>query len=427
MGRTTVDRALTAVLLLGIATGVAMPAFFFTVGSDTPLAWDFAAYLAAAKAVLAGSSFVGIPGLFGEGDFVYPPIVVLGFVPYALVGSWQAAFAIHSVINLLLLGVLARLILRELAILGVASSRLTRWLVGGVCVASLYPMISLGQGQVDPLVAVVLALTFLAIEDDRPHRAGGLLALATVIKLMPVAVCLWFIRMREHAALGITFLAGGSAALASVMAFGVDTHITFLEVILTDRSRVDAFASGMSPDVATMTLARPLAVIVPDVSTLVYPTIAVLFVAPFVGYAYTAVSTRIDRHVAFLVTILTILLASPATHLNHLLYLYFPLLVLMVALPASRGRSLLFAGTAILFVPLQPGLLIDLAGGIGAPTSVVIAIDTIIAPALTVVSIPLIGGLVLLCGCTMVVRERARAATPAARRAPVTPPQGDPP
>lgn len=427
MGRTSDDRALTAVLLLGIASGIAMPTFFFTLGSVTPLAWDFAAYLAAARAFLAGSSFVGIPGLFGEGEYVYPPIVVLVFVPYALVGSWQTAFVIHSAINLLLLGVLARLIIRELAVLDVATSRTSRWLVGAVCVASLYPMISLGQGQVDPLVAVLLALTFLAIEDDRLHRAGGILALAAVIKLIPVAVCLWFVRMRAYAALGTTVLVGGCAALASIMTFGVATHRTYIEVILTDRSRVDAFASGMSPDVATMTLARPLAVIVPEVSTLVYPAISVLLVAPFISYAYTGVSTRIDRHLAFLVTILAVLLASPATHINHLLYLYFPLLVLVFALPASRGRSLLLTGTAVLFIPLQPGLLIDLVVGIGAPASVVVAIDTIVTPSLTVVSIPLIGGLVLLCGCTMVVRERSRAATPAVQRAPVTPPRDDQP
>lgn len=389
------------VLLLGIVSGVAVPAYFLGLASETPLAWDFIAYYAAAEAFLGGESFVGLVPPFGEGIYVYPPVVVLGFVPLAFLGDWIIGFLVHSGISLGLLLVLGLLCIRELDRLGVQLERLDKVLILGFTTASLYPMVAIGLGQIDPMVAVLIAITFLALERRAAWTAGVTLAFAAVIKLFPAALGLWFVRLRRWRAAIVCVLVGLGVSVASMAVFGPSVHRDYLSLVTTERSRLSAFAEGMDPNFFDVTLARPLAVVLPDVPPVTYAVLAVVIVAPALVVVYRQVDTRLDRHVAYLATITALLVASPASNINHLLYLYFPLIVLLFALDRPLPRAVLLVGLVVLLVPIQPEQLSTTMDVAGMAPGTIAYIDSLTNRILSTASVALVGALVVLGGCVV--------------------------
>lgn len=394
-----------AVMLLGIVSGLAVPLYFLGLAHETPLAWDFIAYYAAGEAFLQGESFVGLVPPFGKGVYVYPPVVVLGFLPLVVLGDWTVAYLLHSAFSVALLVGLGVLCFRELERLGVELTTVDRVLIVGFTTLSLYPMVALGLGQVDPLVAVLLAGSFLALEGRRAWWAGGTLALAAVVKLFPAAFGILLLRLRRWRAAIAALAIGAAATIASVLVFGASVHRDYLTLITEERSRLSAFAEGMDPNFFDVTLARPLAALFPDVPPIAYLVIAVVIVAPAVYVVYDRVETRLDRHVAFLATMTAVLIASPATNLNHLLYLYFPLVILIYALDRPRQRAILLGGLVILLLPVQPDQLTTALSAAGASPTTVSSADAIARRLLTTASVALVGAIIVLIGCVAVALD----------------------
>lgn len=374
-----------------------MAAYFTLIAAESPLAWDFLAYYRGAEAAAAGEAFVGLEPDRGGGEYVYPPIVVLGFVPYLLAGDWAVAFVLHAIVNVVLLAVLAACCLRELDRIGRPVTGVDRALIVAFGIASLYPLVSIGLGQVDPLVALLIAVTFITLEQGRDSIAGVALAGAAIIKLFPAAFGLWFIFRRRWRSIVAATAAGVGGIAASLVLFGWTTNRAYLEFILVDRSRLDAFAEGVSPDFFSITLVRPVAALLPPVPSFTYLLVTVASVGPVLWYVYRRTATRTDRHVAYLATIVGILIALPSTNLNHLLLMYFPLVVLVYTLDAGRPRRWLLVGVAIILVPVQPDIIqttMQAAVG-GALDPVYPRIDA----ALGVASVALIGAVIILAAC----------------------------
>lgn len=394
-------RPARAVLVLGILSGLAVPTYFFGLATQTPLAWDFIAYYSAAEAYLSGNSFVGLVPPFGEGIYVYPPVVVLGFLPLTALDGWFNGYLVQSGLSLAMLMGLGVLCIRELKRLGVTLERLDKVLILGFTTLSLYPMVALGLGQVDPYVAVLVALLFLALEKREDVTAGLALALAAVIKLFPVALGVWLVRRRRWRAALIC--AGGTVAatLASIAIFGASVHRDYLTLITAERSRLSAFAEGVDPNFFDVTLVRPLAAFLPEVPPITYAVVAVAVVAPALVVVYRQLDTRIDRHVAFLATVTAVVIASPASNLNHLLYLYFPLVVTIYALDRPLPRGVLLVGLVVLLVPIQPIQLSETMTYAGIAPGTVAYVDALARRVLSTASIALIGSIVVLVGCVV--------------------------
>ncbi|MFP4591116.1 MAG: glycosyltransferase family 87 protein [Halobacteriales archaeon] len=388
-----------AVLLLGILSGLAVPLYFLGLAHETPLAWDFIAYYAAGEAVFQGESFVGLVPPFGEGTYVYPPVVVLGFLPLVLLGDWTAAYLLHALLSVILLGSLGVLCVRELDHLGVEIAEVDKALIVAFTTLSLYPMVALGLGQVDPLVAVLLAGSFLALERRQAWRAGSGLALAAVIKLFPAAFAIILLRLRRWRAALAALVVGTAITGTSVLVFGASVHRDYITLITEKRSRLSAFAEGMDPNFFDVTLARPLAALLPDVYPIAYLVVAVALVAPAVYVVYDRVETRLDRHVAYLATMTAVLIASPATNLNHLLYLYFPLVVLIYALDHPRQRAILLGGLVVLLLPVQPEQLSTALSAAGASPTTVASVDAVARQLMSTASVALVGAAIVLIGC----------------------------
>lgn len=389
-----------AVLLVGIAAGLALPVYFFRFASTTPLAWDFLAYLHGVDLFLAGEPFVGASPEVGNGQYVYPPIVVTLFAPYALAESWATAFLVQSALNLLLGLVLAALIVRVVEDrLDRRLPRIDRGLIVAFCLASTYPMIALGQGQVDHVVAVALVAGFLWVERDQDVKSGLAFAFAAVLKLFPALVGLWLLHRRASRSIATATTAGVSTLGASLLLFGVDTHVRYVKFILTERSRVRQFEGTMDPNFMALTLNRPLSMLLPELDPRLYTAIAALLFLPVLWVLYGRSRTFEDRLVSFLGTLIAILLVSPASNLNHALYLYFPILTLSYVLDHGPSRRLLLSGLLVMSVPVQPAQFRRLSQIAGLSPDAQATLTSGIEPALTFASVTLYGLVIVVAGC----------------------------
>lgn len=395
---------------------MAMTGYFLLLAPASPIAWDFIAYQQAANAAVLGESFVGLQPDHGGGEYVYPPIAVLAFLPYTVLGTITSSFIVHTLFNLVMLGVLALVTIREIERLGVPLTDADRSLIIAFATISLYPLISIGLGQIDPLIAVIIALVFITIERGRGSLAGVLLAVATVFKLFPAALVVWPLIRRRWSATGTLLASVGIAALASILAFGFDTNRLFVEFILHERSRLVAFAEGVSPNFFAVTLIRPISAMLPDVTPVAYLIISISIVVPPLVYIYRRSSTRLDHHIAYLATLIAVLIALPSTNLNHFIYLYFPLVVLLYTLTDGRAKRLLAAGTIVLLIPVQPTIIAVTLGALPIPSTLVDPLHSIAMVTMSIASVGLLGALILLIGCLAYARAGTRPPGPSHQR-----------
>lgn len=398
-------------LCFGIITGLLMAGFFLFIAEETPLAWDFIAYVGGAEAYLGGETYIGHTPEIGRGEYVYPPIVLLGFIPYALLGDLAIAYVIHSVINVALLSWLAWLCIGAIKRHRGSLHPLDTVLVGTFYLLGLYALIAIGLGQIDPLVALVIAGMFLAVESRRSSIAGTMLALAAVLKLFPAAFGIWLLKARDWRSVVMSWLVATGIGILSLIGFGLHAHLEYAHFLLHDRSRLDEFADGMSPDFFAVSLARPLSIMPLEITPITYAVVALLLVSPPLYVIYQRVDSPLDRYVAFLATIIAILIALPTTNINHLLYAFFPLLVVLYQLEPGRIRAVFLLGTVILLFPIQPGQVTSTLVAIGAPSVVVDTVSWVTVRIFATASVALIGSIVVLIGCLLYSIEDDQQAT----------------
>jgi hypothetical protein len=387
-------------LLVGILAGTAVPAYFLLVAQRAPLAWDFRAYRFAARLALRGQGFVGVSPPVGAGEFVYPPITIVAFYPFAAL-PWEVAYLLQVAGSLGMAVGCGLLMVRYLEAQRVGLRTTDRMLVVGFCSTSTYPLVVYGQGQVDFLVLLGLTVAYLAHRAERELLSGAALGVATVFKLFPLVVGVWYLRHRAWRAVAGLVATCTATLAAGVALFGVDMHRSYLRFLLTERSRVDEFEAGMSPDFSGLTLSRPLSNLLPSVDPALYTPIAVLLLLPVVGLVYTRLYTETDRLVAYLGTIVAMLVVSPATNAHHVVYLYFPLVPLLYCIDDPGVTRTFVAGMVVLSVPFRPRHLTRVLSVLGAPSDTVEAVRHGVRPALSVASVPLVGLAVVLWGCLL--------------------------
>lgn len=393
------SKLLYVVFLAGIVGGVLIPIYFFF-GDVTPLAWDFLAYHTAAESFVAGEQFVGVRPTVGNGVYVYPPIVVLLFVPYVAFDGWLVPFLVQSVLNLALAVLLGRLIVRTVERqIGDGLSRFDRGSIFAFCLASTYSVIALGQGQVDHAVAVALALGFLWLEQGSEVESGVAFAFAAVIKLFPLLIGIWLLYRRAWRAIAAATVSGLTTIVTSFLVFGFDTNARYFEFVLTERSRVSRFNGSFEFDFFGLTLSRPLSVFVPQLDPAYYPIVAAFLFAPILWVLYRRAIDFQGRLVAFLGTLIAILLVSPASNVNHLLYLYFPLVTLAFTVEHRRSRRLILAGMLVSSFPVHIPQLYWLLELVGLSSAVEQSVMSVVVPVLTVGTVALYGLLLVVAGC----------------------------
>jgi len=394
------DRTVTRVVLLaGLFGGGLIPLYFTLWAPETPLAWDFRAYLHAVDLFLSGESFVGVSPPVGNGEYVYPPMIVGLFLPYAVFPGVMSAFLVQLLVQGAFCLGTGRVVVSVIERYDGPLFRVDRVLVYLFCVGSTYPVIVLGQGQVDPILLFALSLAFLLDERGRQLLSGVLFAIPAIVKLFPALFGIWLLRKRSLRAIASAVATGSAAVLVSLLAFGIDRNLDYLWFILTDRSRIQDLGASLSPNFSALTLSRPLSVVLPNIDPHLYPAVALALVAPVLVVLWHRLDSIEARLLAYLGTLACVLLLSPASNIHHVIFLYFPLVPLLYLLDHEPSRTLLHVGTLVMLFPVQPVQIETVLSMAPLPLLVNTVVTDAVRSVLTMGTMTLWGLLVVLCGC----------------------------
>ncbi len=193
--------------------------------------FDFGAYRVALNRWQAGESFYRRSDGGFHGTFLYPPIVLLLFLPFESF-SHSTAGAVWDVLSLGLLWIGLQGVVRTVGY------GLDWWERAGLLwlLAGFHPLlVSMKLGQMAPFLGGLLCVGFVTLTrgeaGSRSGRvlSGSLTAVVGVIKLSyaPVGAHLLRDRVRFFAAL----VTGLCLAGVSVLLFGIQPHRTYLEVL----------------------------------------------------------------------------------------------------------------------------------------------------------------------------------------------------
>jgi len=343
-------RAPRLVLLAGVLAGVANTALFpLRNPEQVALATDV--YYYSARAALRGADFYAVNPL-GQTGFVYPPAVVLAFVPHAALGDPLLAYALQWLLNLAALAALAVLVVRAVERAGVALTRFDRVLLSATVFLVGPVGVNLVMGQVNPLLALGLAGGAVLLERDRGTAAGAAFGLVALVKLFPALVGVWLVRQRAWRAVAAATATGLAGLAVGLLAFGPDATVTYFTETLAGESAVASFADGTDPTAPYATIRRQLAALAPGLPSSWLLPVGALVLAPVFAGVNRAVGDFRSRLVALQGTLQATLLLLPLEPFYVILVL-FPLLVLLYALGDGWPRRLFLAGALLLLVPIM--------------------------------------------------------------------------
>lgn len=337
-----VRRTTRLILTCGVLVGLWNIAFAPVVAPEQfMLASDV--YRHAADAMLAGEPFYSVspPRLPGY-TFIYPPIVIVVFVPHAVLGTAVGAFTIQTVLNVIFALGTTALISRALARRGVALSRVDVVVIASFTLISAHSAITFINGQVTIWLGFAFAAGIHLLDTDRELSAGVAVALAALVKVFPAAFGLWFLRTRAWKAVGAALATGVGGLVLGAIVLGPDVTVTFFEEVLLGRYEGETFEGRPEPARTVGGAQRQIAALTGLGSPLL-SVLAVLAVAPVVVKLYQRVETDRQRLAAVLGTIIGFLLVFPLQRLYMPLFA-FPLVVLLYTLPSGRARSVFLLG-----------------------------------------------------------------------------------
>ncbi len=395
------------VLSVGIVLGV-----FALVGSLLRLLsgpeLDFHAYYFAGESVLQGDSFVGHAVKDGNfltrKEYVYVPITVLSFLLYGAFPIWQVPYVLNAAILAGTFLTLSQLTLDYIDSYGRALEAVDRWLIRGFFLLSLPVVLAVYRGNVDPIILLMIVGGFFAIERGREAAGGALWAVAALFKLFPAMLGVWLLHRRAYRATAAALVVGTGSLAASVLVFGVDTNVEFVEFILEERSRNGAFEGGLDVEFMYLSLKRPLSHLLP-IAGHALTLISLLVLGPVLGLLYRRGSGEHDQLIVLFGTLVVLLITVVPSTAGYVVYLFFPLVALVYVTEHRRARLCFLAGLLFINIPIFPRHVQQLSDGTSLSAGITGPIFTVIRTVLTFGSVALWGMLLVLAGCLLVVED----------------------
>ncbi|MFB6193732.1 MAG: glycosyltransferase family 87 protein [Halobaculum sp.] len=267
--------------------------------------WDFGAYRSATARWLRGESIYvrNEQGGF-HGKYLYPPLVLVGFLPLSGL-TFHAAGLVWAVGGLVVLWGGVQLALDALGVRLAALERVGLfWLLAGFQPVLLTVKMGQTATYLAGLLCVALAVTLTGDHAGRV-TGGAITALVAAIKLPYAPVGAHLLRERRRlagaVALGATFVG------ASVAVFGIEPNREFLAVL---RWGIESGSSSRSPRLWLPPYFRPF-------HGVPRPTGVRLLIAGCVALAAAASGPRMDRE-AFAVGAAAVPLLAPQTYAYYL-------------------------------------------------------------------------------------------------------------
>lgn len=334
---------LSIVSALLVIQGLSVAAYILLFPSTQ--AGDFQAFYFAARRVLENEAFVGRPPPTGvDTAWVFAPIVVLYFVPFALLPSWQLAYVTQVVVIGALLAYLVIQIHRRYDFGPVEP------LVLAAISLNPYTVLTVAQGQMNVHVLVLILSGIWLVDDGLPLRGGIALGGAAIVKIWPALLGWWLVYRRETRAVLTALATGIGGLIAGVLLFGLSPTIDWFTRVLVDRSYAGSVES-MGPDSRIIGLERFFANTLPGAESWVYTVgTAVLVFGLLVGVFYHTPRRR-TIPVAGSVVCAT-LLALPSSTIPYLIIPVTTALIVLRGRLDARVTWLLAGGVVIAGVPV---------------------------------------------------------------------------
>ena len=394
-------------LLLSILAGIAILLYFIFISNIQ--AGDFQRYYYAAKQAQAGEPFVkpyNIPQTELEMHYVYPPITVFFFYPFTLFPTWQLAFAAHVVLSVVCAGATLVLVIRYIESQGIQLESIDKLLISGLFLVGPHAIMTYAHGQVTYYVALAICAGYILLEKRDEVGSGLLFSFPAILKVFPALFGLWLAKKRAWKTIGTWALAGVSATVLSFVIFGMQMHISYIEYLSNERSRIDWYRGGLDPNIPLVTPNRALSQLFPNAPSIVFSAAPLLLALGIIGFVYyqTRLSEAKAEIVAFLVTTICIIFATPS-YPNYLLLMYFPLITSLYTIP--RIQLPLGIGLVIASVSVGPEEVSRVLSLTGIPAGIRLLLEQFVTAVLSIASPGLIGATIILAGCiTYLTKKR---------------------
>jgi alpha-1,2-mannosyltransferase len=264
-----------------------------------------------------------------EAKNFHPPFDALLFMPLSYL-PYRAAFALWSLLSLLSFGAL---VVYSLNACGLARYP---WLPLSALLLLWKPFTaSIWLGQVSIVLAFLIVLGFAALERGRDKAAGFLFAGATLIKLFPGFLLLYFVVQRRWRC-AVTWAATVAAGLLiSLAVTGRDNSLYYIERVLPEQMRLfGSFPFNISIEGVVRTIFgpneyfTPALALHPDAVKALVLVFSLIFIIAAWSAAWSRGSENADKNV-FVLFCVTMLLVSPLTWPHTCLMLILALAMLL--------------------------------------------------------------------------------------------------
>jgi glycosyl transferase family 87 len=312
-------------VVLGIAAALRLAQFLAFATTDH-WGYDFAAYFGAGVDVLAGRSpyepfqIAGAYSPQSGGLFIYPPAFAAVMAPLAAAfDDYRVATWLWSAIGAAILAVVVLAVSRREALM----ERRDQGLVLLAAFAFAPVIGELVMGNVHLLILGLLAAAWIAVQrgtDRGEIVAGGLIGIATLIKIFPGVLILWLLltgRVRGAIAALIAMVA---LAVVSLPVVGLEAWLQY-PAVLFNLGAPDNTRDILAPTVW--------------LSTVMPPLLARLVVTGACLGAVVWTTLRRSERVSFGVAVAASILIAPAVYQHYLALFVLPMLLAVRSVPLA--------------------------------------------------------------------------------------------
>lgn len=213
---------------------------------------DFKAYYLAAHLLQRGENLYDIKAQeeamisFGlpinDSLYIYPPLLAILFLPLTALSLGQAA-QVWFLFNLALYGLTLAILVKSTG-LDILKEKIAPLILLAFLFAPV--LFTLYKGQINIVILFLLALTYWFYQRGNLAWVGVSLACATMIKVVPGLLILYFLWKREYTLASATTIAIGLMVVIGLLVAGLPPHLTFLHSVLPALARPRPNPSNLS-------------------------------------------------------------------------------------------------------------------------------------------------------------------------------------
>lgn len=271
--------------------------------------------------------------------FSYPPFAVLPFVPFTVL-PFRVAAALWQAVSLGFVALSFWCLWRAVPLSPVAGLLL-------VALALMYEPLenSLNLGQINLLILALMSVFLWALVSGRSTVAGVSLGLAIALRVHPALFLLYLASRRAWAPLGWAAASAAACTGIAVVVVGWQETVEYATVVAPKYARAFPGLGNLS---LTGWLTTVGATVAPSVSMDAWRRVGQVMSLAVLGAAFwwlrprgVAPDGRVAAEVGFLTVVLY--LVVPNTTINHLVFLFVPLAVLVQRVVDVGERGLVAA------------------------------------------------------------------------------------